>query len=237
MSNYNIYCDESCHLENDHQQVMVLGAVWCPTEKVRDICKEIRAIKAEHQLSPKFEIKWTKVSIAKIDFYTHLINYFFDNDDLHFRGLVIPDKSLLDHEVYNQNHDSWYYKMYFDLLKIIITPDDCFFIYLDIKDTHGAKKIRKLHDVLCNNQLDFERAIIQRLQLVRSHEIEILQLTDLLIGAIGYLNRGLKSNEGKTRLIDLIKEKSGYSLTKTTLVSEEKFNLFVWKAGRLDNAR
>ena len=23
---YNIYCDESCHLPNDHQQAMVLGA-------------------------------------------------------------------------------------------------------------------------------------------------------------------------------------------------------------------
>lgn len=22
---YNIYCDESCHLENDHQTIMVLG--------------------------------------------------------------------------------------------------------------------------------------------------------------------------------------------------------------------
>jgi hypothetical protein len=29
----NVYCDESCHLENDHQTAMVLGAVWCPFEK------------------------------------------------------------------------------------------------------------------------------------------------------------------------------------------------------------
>ena len=26
---YNIYCDESCHLQNDNSNVMVLGAVWC----------------------------------------------------------------------------------------------------------------------------------------------------------------------------------------------------------------
>jgi hypothetical protein len=25
---YNLYCDESCHLENDGQQAMVLGAVY-----------------------------------------------------------------------------------------------------------------------------------------------------------------------------------------------------------------
>lgn len=27
---YNIYCDESCHLENDRQQAMVLGAAPVP---------------------------------------------------------------------------------------------------------------------------------------------------------------------------------------------------------------
>ncbi len=30
---FNVYCDESCHLENDHRKVMVLGAVWCPFDK------------------------------------------------------------------------------------------------------------------------------------------------------------------------------------------------------------
>lgn len=34
---FNLYCDESCHLENDHQKVMVLGAVWCPLEKAGEI--------------------------------------------------------------------------------------------------------------------------------------------------------------------------------------------------------
>ena len=30
---YNVYCDEFCHLENDNQKVMVLGAVWSPRKK------------------------------------------------------------------------------------------------------------------------------------------------------------------------------------------------------------
>lgn len=66
---YNIYCDESCHMENDHQNVMVLGAIWCPIEKVQEISKRIREKKIEHGLSPAFEIKWTKVSPAKKKFY------------------------------------------------------------------------------------------------------------------------------------------------------------------------
>lgn len=39
---FNVYCDESCHLENDRQKAMVLGAVWCPLEKTREIAVRIR---------------------------------------------------------------------------------------------------------------------------------------------------------------------------------------------------
>lgn len=52
---YNVYCDESCHLEHDHQPVMVLGTVWCPLEKAREISVHVRKIKTQHGLSPKFE--------------------------------------------------------------------------------------------------------------------------------------------------------------------------------------
>ncbi len=34
---FNVYCDESCHLENDRQKAMVLGAVWCPLDKTREM--------------------------------------------------------------------------------------------------------------------------------------------------------------------------------------------------------
>ena len=30
---YNVYCDESCHMENDHQTVMVLGASGAQLKK------------------------------------------------------------------------------------------------------------------------------------------------------------------------------------------------------------
>ena len=160
-----------------------------------------------------------------------LVDYFFVDDDLHFRGLIIPDKTLLRHDAFpGQDHDSWYYKMYFDMLKVIFRPDARYRVYLDIKDTRGTQKAAKLHEVLCNNMYDFSREVIQRLQQVHSHEIEQLQLADLLIGAISYLNRDLQGNAGKLALIDRMRQRSGYSLSKTTLLQEEKINLFRWHA-------
>jgi hypothetical protein len=227
---YNVYCDESCHLENDHQNIMVLGAVWCPLEKVHEISNRLREIKNKHRRKPTFESKWIKVSPGGKALYLDILDYFFDDDDLHFRALIIPDKSLLRHGDFNQDHDTWYYKMYFDMLKIILDPESKYRIYIDIKDTRSAEKIAKLHDVLCNNMLDFSRKIIQRVQAIRSEEAEILQLTDLLIGAVSYKNRGLSANSGKQALIERLQKRSGLSLTQTTLPRASKVNLFKWHA-------
>jgi hypothetical protein len=227
---FNIYCDESCHLENDHIPVMVLGAVWCLLEETRQISVDLRLIKQAHGLPPDFEIKWTKVSNGKIGFYLDLLKYFFDNPHLHFRALIVPDKSKLHHPAHNQNHDDFYYKMYFDMLKIILSPQDRYRIYLDIKDTRSAAKVAKLHDVLCNNMYDFSREIIERVQTVNSHQVELIQLVDLLIGVISYANRGLSSSPAKLALVERMQQLSGYHLTRTTLLRESKVNLFRWHA-------
>lgn len=226
----NIYCDESGHMEKDKVPVMVLGALWCEETKVRDIAKRLREIKAQHGMSPYFEAKWTKISPARQDLYLALLDYFFDDDDLHFRAFVIPDKTQLDHERFRQNHDTWYYKMYFELLRTIINPTAEHAIFLDIKDTQGGGKILRLHEILCNDAYDFNQKIIKVIQQVRSHEVEQIQLADLLIGAVSYANRGLSGNTAKVAFINRLKERSGHKLTQSTLLLENKVNIFVWKA-------
>jgi hypothetical protein len=229
MMTYNIYCDESCHLENDKEKAMAIGGVWCPENKKDDIFKRIREIKQEHGLSSQFEIKWNKVSLGQLGFYIDVVNYFFDNSDLHFRVIVVPNKQELDHERFHQSHDDFYYKLYFDMLKTIFDPDCRYNIYLDMKDTRSQKKVDKLHEVLCNNHYDFKREVIRKVQQVRSHEVELIALSDLLIGAISYLHRGITTSRAKLKLIERIKTRSEYNLTSSTLFRESKFNVFVWK--------
>jgi len=232
---FNIYCDESCHLQNDESKVMVLGAVWCLKAEKQEVFKRLRNIKTKHTLSNKFELKWNKVSPGKLDYYNDVIDYYFDNNNLHFRTLVVPGKSMLDHKAFNQTHDKFYYKMYFDLLKTILDPKCSYEIYIDIKDTLGQKKIEELQHVLCNSTYDFEKKIVKKIQQVNSHEVELIQLTDFLSGAIGYANRGLTTSNAKLELIEHIKERSGYSLIKSTLFKEEKMNIFIWKLRTASN--
>lgn len=230
MTTFNVYCDESCHLRNDRQPNMVLGAIWCPLERVRELSDELRALKRKHNISPQMEVKWTKVSPAKVDFYLALVDFFFDQAALRFRAFVVPDKSKLDHATFEQDHDTWYYKMYFSMLKVIITPDDHFRIYLDIKDTRSADKMRKLHEVLCNNIYDFDRNVIERVQTVRSHEVELLQLADLLIGAVRHARRAPLGSGAKDQLVLRVQQRSGYQLVNSTLLTAKKLNIFVWRA-------
>ena len=167
----------------------------------------LREIKTKHGCGSKFEVKWTKVSAAKQSLYLDLVDYFFDDDDIRFRALIVPDKSRLNHSAFPaQNHDNWYYKMYFDMLKVLLSPDSKYRVYIDIKYTRGSVKIAKLQ------------------------EIELLQLADLLIGAVSYVNRNLEGSVGKLAVIDRMRRRSGYTLNKTTLLREQKVNLFRWIA-------
>jgi hypothetical protein len=224
----NIYCDESCHLEHDGHDVMALGAVSCPADSAREIARRLRELKLRHGLPEEFEIKWTKVSPAKTDFYRDVVDYFFDDDRLRFRGLLASKRGLR-HDDFAQDHDTWYYKMYFDLLKIMLTPDAVYQIFIDIKDTRTGPKLSKLHQVLSNNIYDFDREIIGTVQGVESVQVQQVQLTDLLTGAIGYANRGLATSSAKLDLVDRIRARSGYRLDRSTLFGEEKFNLFHWR--------
>lgn len=222
----DIYCDESCHLENDNSNVMVLGAVYVPTNERITVYNDIYKIRERFSM-PKFrEIKWTKVSFGELDFYKELVRYFFNNELLKFRGVIIPDKSKLKHELFNQTHDDFYYKMYYIMLKKLINREHSLNIYLDYKDTNGSQKIKGLNQFL-NYKLQSEQGKnINKIQLIRSHENQIMQLTDLIIGALSYHHRGLESSSAKIDLINTIEE---FAVINTSSnYSNEKFNILIW---------
>lgn len=223
----NIYCDESCHLRSQ-SGAMVLGAVMSPASRVREHRDAIRRIKEKHGLKSFCEMKWTGVSPSKFAAYRDLIDYFFDSGDLKFRGLVVKEKDFLNHAAFNQTYDDWYYKMYFVLLNPLVSDQYANRIYLDIKDTRGFRKVQKLHDILCSKEYDFDHSSIARVQEIRSHEVALMSLLDILIGAIAYRQRGLATSEAKLGLIRHIQERSALLLDRSTYLSAQKVNLFFW---------
>lgn len=228
MGSYAIYCDESCHLEHDGHDLMTLGAVWCPVDRVPEISARLLDIKRKHSLNAQWECKWVKSSRPKIQFYLDVIDYFFDDDDLRFRGVVARGKHELDHHRFQQDHDTWYYKMFFLLLSRIVRSRDCFRVYLDLKDTHWQAKATRLRECLSNARHDFDMSYLHEIQAVRSHQVPILQIADVLTGALSYASRELSDSEAKLAIIERIRRRSGFSLTLSTMAGEQKFNIFHW---------
>lgn len=227
MTEYNIYCDESCHLEHDRQPIMIIGGMWCPKELVKQISHEIREIKNRH--AARGELKWTRVSKSRHDFFIEIVDYFFKTPTLNFRCLVVNDKSKLNHDYFNRgSHDSFYYKMYFYMLRNILKREHRYNIYLDIKDTQSARKIAMLKEVLCNNVYDFTQQMIGNTQNIHSHESEILQMADLFIGAVSYHNRGLAGSGTKKDVVQKIMSHAGQSLRCSSPPWVNKFNLFIF---------
>lgn len=82
--------------------------------------------------------------------------------------------------------------------------------------------------------LDFDRRSIRKVQQVKSHEVELIELADFLVGCVVYANR-IERNDGhnltspsKKEIVQLMRGRSKYQLTRSTLLREDKVNIFVW---------
>jgi len=117
--------------------------------------------------------------------------------------------------------------MFYVLLNVIIKGNSEYNLYLDIKDTQGNEKVKELKRIL--NIASVEDVTVSKAQQIRSHEVELMQVTDLLAGALSYYHRNLSGNEGKEKLIKQIENSIGKNMFTSSTVDEDKFNVLVWK--------
>lgn len=225
----NVYCDESGHLEHDESKSMVFGAVWCPKSLVSEITSEIRDLKKANNINPYQELKWTKISPSNVELYLDIIDYFFLKDDFNFRGWIIPNKSEINCKENGHTWDDFYYKSYYDHLKYILDLDYNYNIYLDVKDTYGGEKVKILKDFL--HKYTYGREIINEVQLVRSHESELLTVADIITGALNYYFRNLRGSKAKRAVITKIREHRGSSFNYNSAKAYQKFSIFQWRPG------
>ena len=198
---YNVYCDESCHLVSNDSQYMLIGAVYCPKYKVKKANEYIEHLKENYNLSNKIELKWNKI-----------------------------DKKKLDHKKYNQTENEFYHKAYYNMLKYIIIPGNSYNIYPDIKDTNSYYYHQVMLDYLRIKMSDTNKKTIKKVQPIRSYEAPILQINDILIGALSYYYRNLSGNSVKLNIINEIKKLYQNDFDTSSYYSNTKFNIFIWRS-------
>ncbi len=225
----NLYCDESRHLPYDRENVMLLGTLACPQVFVTAAHQALREVRLWHRLEPHMEIKWTKVSPAKLDFYQEVLDWFFEQPELRFRCVILPDKAEVYQRLPKDTRDDLYYSLYFQLLRGATEPENRYKVYLDIKDTRGREKSAELKKLLRRDADDASGDRIAGLQHVRSHEVGLLQITDILLGIVGYGRREPEDSdsEAKRALVRHFEERADFNLRfeKDTLSGNEKIQI------------
>lgn len=226
---YNVYCDESCHLKNNNSQYMLIGAIYCPKTKTKKINEYIEHLKENYSLSKNIELKWNKVDKKTEKLYLDIVNYFFNNDDLKFRVIVI-DKTKLNHKKYKQTENDFYHKTYYEMLKYLIIPGNSYNIYPDIKDTNSYYYHQVMLEYLRIKMSDSNKKTIRKVQPIKSYEAPILQMNDILIGALSYYYRKLSSNRVKINIVNKINKLYQNSFDSSSNYNNTKFNIFIWKS-------
>lgn len=226
----NFYCDESCYLEHDKSKYMVLGMIFCPKSCYNQIKDRIFKLKNKYKINKSAETKWSKISKSRYLYYKELIEYFFEPTiNIAFNGIVV-DKKKLNHEEFKQSHNEFYYKIMYYMIDHKISAFDYNKIYIDEKDTHNAERVRTLEKILKSNYKYYFSNTIKPIQVIKSQESQLMQITDILTGAISYeLNNKEKISESKKTIISLINEKIGYKINNKKNINTPKFELMFFK--------
>lgn len=240
-SDYLIYCDESCPLEKDGNDIMVIGAVSCSYKSKQKIFCDLRELKEKYGMNSRTETKWVKVSNSKLNYYKALVDYFIKNEDIRIRILVAQNKKGLNHLKFNGgNYNNWYFKMYYYLLNKFVDENYTYYMLFDQKDKYTKNSLKKVKDRLHNEKVKtslLDNAFNIEIKQINSKESELMQLLDVFLGATSYRNRNLynQTNEnkpkinGKDKIITYIEQKLKRPLNETTQPYEAKFNLFLWR--------
>jgi hypothetical protein len=219
----NIYCDESRHTSDPSDTYMVIGGIACPREEKREIVHQIHLLKKRYNTQGEFG--WKRLSPNRRDFYGEVLDLFARESRLSFRCLVV-DRTNLDHEMYNQgDQELGFYKLYYQMLIHWLKPRHEYHIYLDWQQNKTQHRFSTLRDILRRKLSG--RAKIACLEPVGSKNTPLIEMTDLLIGAVGYEWNG--RNASKTKLAfcqKLAASMNMKNLSVSTFAIKDKFDIF-----------
>lgn len=225
-----IYCDESRHdlLANQHSitetnRYSIIGGIWLNSiirENLKNDLKNLR-----DRYNTYGEIKWNNVSDSRIDFYKSLVELFFSyNLNLRFRAIVIDALTVDITKFHDSDAELGFYKFYYQLLFHWIDSTNIYYIFTDYKRNRKNNRILELKEIVNSAK---HCSTIKHIQAIDSKESLILQLEDLIMGAVGYkYNFGYNGrSKAKMEIVKLIEDKLARPIINTDK-NERKFNIF-----------
>ncbi len=241
---FTIVCDESS-TENRH---LIVGALVIPRINHSRLIEELKTLKQELHLRWEGELKWGKVSKKYQDKYQRILQWFFEHlksNHLRFRAHVI-DTAKKEYREYGDGHkENAFYKAFFHLLvqcikRLAIDEEGSnVLILLDDKKNHYPFRLPLLKKTL-NSALRRDlklKNIVANVEPRHSsgEKVEgLIQIVDVLIGAIGYVRNASCKEPGasaaKIEMVKFIEELLGAKLEYDTHAGSP-FNIWTFDVG------
>jgi len=241
---FTIICDESC----TEKKNLIIGALIIPRKNHPLLIEELKELKKQLNLRWEGEIKWSKVSKKYLEKYKKILEWFFGHlksNHLKFRVHVI-DKGKKEYRDYGDgDKENAFYKVFFHLLKecmrrlAVEEEGSNVLILLDDKKNRYPFRLPLLKTTL-NAALKRDlklQSIVANVEPRQSSGKKVegmIQIVDVLIGAIGYVRNGAHKVPGaafaKIEIIKYLEELLGARLEYDTHAAAS-FNIWTFDVG------
>jgi hypothetical protein len=227
----DIYIDESSQTKHRY---LLLGGMISQTAKGSNILAEITNARLPEL--PCGEMKWNKVSNAKIMCYKRVVDIFFDNaefNDCHFHSLVL-DTHRLNNSQYNEgSRQVGFNKEIYQLASKFarLYPTRLFHLYMDHRETNQRPEdLRNILNFGRRKAGDDREWPFRRSHFRDSKTTPMLQMVDIFAGAIGYHinghNLAVDASPAKQRLSNYILKRAG--VDDVTVDTSMKGKFTIW---------
>ena len=225
---FEVYCDESnpefFKSRPAGENYVLIGGIWIKAEDRSKHKAAINEIRSRHKVMGEF--KWNRVSPSRVGFYTEIVGWFFTTDEVRFRTIVLPVKGLND-KLHEYDNELAFYKFYYQLLHHWILDNNNYRVFVDTRTNRLHDRLKTLEQ--CLNYANLTSTVT--LQALPSDELDLIQVVDVLIGAVGYRFHGRSGSASKLAVIKVIEDWLIKPPIGPTPRSEEKFNVFRFRRG------
>ncbi len=173
--------------------------------------------------------------------YKKFIDCFFalnNTGHAHFHALII-DTTQIDHSRFSGDKEVGFYKFYYQLLLhsfggayCKVKPDNRILVYLDYRNSsYSLNDLKSFSNMGMKKKFEIGTNPFHAVEPRDSKACQAIQITDVLIGAIGYKKNGFDliagANKGKKELSKYIESKSGLSdFTQSTPKRIQRFTIW-----------
>ena len=207
--NYHIYCDESRQTKDRY---MVIGGIIIPEDNVAVFNQTMEKVRQEENM--RAELKWSKVTNQKLSKYLCFVDYFLEQnktDKLNFHAVIVDNHHMDYKKLGKGDREAGFYKFYYELLLQSFgrhaDQDAKFFVYLDYRITnYSLKTLKESLNRGMRRRWGLYTDIIKVIEPRRAKSTNLIQMTDIVLGAIGFQKNGIDLRAGSRQAkIDLAK--------------------------------